>query len=75
MKCSMRPVVITAFKIRADLIRQVASEYNYAYEETAVTGSEDLIKFFFNQLDDVNTNILVAAIPLDIFAYKAVIGD
>lgn len=75
MKKSVSPVVITVFKMKADLVRQVASKYNYLYEEKPVLGSEDLIKFFFKPLDEANTNILAAALPSEVFAYKAVVGD
>lgn len=75
MEKTGQPVVITVFKMKADLVRQVAVKYNYLYEERPVLGNDKLIKFFFNPLDDVNTNVLVAALPVEVFAYKVIVGD
>lgn len=69
------PVVITAIKSKAHVVRQIASKYSYLYEERPVIGRDDLTKFCFKPLDEAATKNLVTEIPLDVFAYQAIVGD
>jgi hypothetical protein len=69
-----RPAVITALKSKAHLIRQVALEQGISFDETPVTGEDDVIRFSFKPMDDATSHKLVMAIPRDAFARRAVIG-
>jgi hypothetical protein len=68
----VRPAGIVAPKLKAHLVRQVASDQGISYEEMPVEGRDDLIRFSFEPLDDAATRKLALAIPRDAFAYHAV---
>jgi hypothetical protein len=69
----MNPVVITAFKSKAQLLRQLAAELKLQIEETEITGKDDLVRFSFGELDDATTQKLVHAVPRDVYAYRGTI--
>lgn len=71
-KIKVRPAGIVAPKLKAHLVRQVASEQGISYEEMPVEGRDDLIRFSFEPLDDAATRKLALAIPREAFAYRAV---
>ena len=68
------PTVITAFKSKADLVRQVAAELGVTYEEEEVPEREDLVKFRFKDKDDAMTYKLVMAIPREAYAKRMLLG-
>jgi hypothetical protein len=69
-----RPAGITVPKEKAGGVRQIAAQEGFSYKEKAVPGRDDLIRFLFEKMDDADTQRLVAAIPRDVYAYRAVIG-
>jgi hypothetical protein len=54
-KHKLRPAVITAFKSKAHLIRQVALEQGLSFDETPV-GEGDVIRFSFKPMDDATSH-------------------
>ena len=61
-------------KDKAGVVRQIAAQEGFSYKEKAVPGRDDLMRFVFDEMDDADTQRLVAAIPRDVYAYRAVIG-
>jgi len=70
MASSKHPVVITALKSKAHLVRQVAFEQSLPYEEALVPGQGDLIRFSFWSLDEGEAIMLAEAIPNEVYAYR-----
>ena len=69
------PAVIAAFKSKAQWVRQAALELGLTFEETSVSGQDDVVKFRFGELDSATTRKLIAAVPRDAYAYRAEIGS
>jgi len=69
-----KPAVITALKSKAHLVRQVASELGFLYDEGSVTGRDDLVRFSFKQMDDDASRKLAAVMPTEVYAYSAIVG-
>ncbi|NKF24107.1 hypothetical protein [Solimonas marina] len=72
MFTAKRPVVITALKSKAHVLRRVASEHNLSYEERSVPGENDLVKFFFEELDAEKTKAFVFDVPREVYAFRGV---
>jgi hypothetical protein len=62
-RTKLRPSEIVAPKLKAHLVRQVASEQGISYQETLVEGRDDLIRFSFEPLDYAATRKLAFAVP------------
>jgi hypothetical protein len=67
------PAIITAFREKAHLVRQVAADQGVQYDQTPVPG-KDQIAFSFKKLDRAGRDKLVTAMPKEVFAKRAIIG-
>ena len=68
------PAVITALLSKAHLVRETALQLGIPYKESPVAGRDDLVKFSFGPLDEATTRKLVALVPREAYAYRAIIG-
>jgi hypothetical protein len=73
MKQKRSPAIVTALKSKAAIVRNVAAELNFTYVEKELLEECDVVKFIF-ELDEADQRKLLAALPIEVFAYRAVIG-
>ena len=71
---TLRPAVITALLSKAHLVREAALQLGISYSETPVVGHEDQVKFRFDPIDEATTRELLALVPREAYAYRAIIG-
>lgn len=57
------PVGIPTLKVNADVVRKVAADLGLKYEEQAVQGKNDAIRFYFGLLDPEVARMLTSALP------------
>jgi len=73
MKTKRTPTVVTALKGKALIVRQIALDLRFPYVEEEVPDQDDLVRFIFD-LSDADQQRFLAALPVEVFAYRAVIG-
>ena len=69
-----QPTIIHALEPKAHIVRQVALELGVLYEEAPAFEREGVIRFSFNQMDESAIRRLVAAMPIEIYASRAMVG-
>lgn len=66
--------MITAHTSKAHLVREAATNLGLAFEEVApIPGEEELVRFYFGELNDGDTMRLVNAVPPEAYNFKAVL--
>ncbi len=73
-KPKYEPASLRAFAEKAYLVRQVAADQGVEYDEAAVPG-KDQISFSFKKLDRAGADKLVLAMPKEVFAKRAFVGE
>lgn len=64
------PVVITALKSKAHLVREAALRLDITFTESPVPEQEGLLRFHFDSLDEATTARLATVLPTDVYAYS-----
>lgn len=72
MATRKNPVGIVVATSNAHLVRQVAFERNLKYEEVAVQGHPDAVRFRFDPMDEGRSRELAFAIPSDAHYFQGV---
>ncbi|MEO6281543.1 hypothetical protein [Roseateles sp.] len=67
------PFSITALKSKAQVVRQVACEQGLAFDEEAVAGEDDALRFNFAPVDDVTSRKFLSSIPRGVYYFRAIV--
>jgi hypothetical protein len=72
MKNALHPAIIVALAEKADQLREICQSLGFVFHESSYPGVEDVIRFSLN-LDEKDTAKLIKAVPIEIYAHRAVV--